>query len=172
MDVADEMADRALGDGEVHDGKHHLEWNPPSAERGQEWVGLRTSERAVHLLAGDQSVDNRSRGISMERNKREVDPSVAVARLCVAVFAISVHFAHAAWKGQRVRGSCGFAHVRKRQPCEPPPSEPLEERRERIATSADRFVFEVRQLGADADDALAAIDAAWKRADAALEGGG
>jgi DNA-binding transcriptional regulator YhcF (GntR family) len=55
---------------------------------------------------------------------------------------------------------------------EPPHSEPLEERRERIATSADRFVFEVRQLGADADGALAAIDAAWERADAALEDGG
>ncbi len=40
---------------------------------------------------------------------------------------------------------------------EPPHSEPLRQRRERIAAAAARYVFEVRQLGADADAALAAV---------------
>jgi DNA-binding transcriptional regulator YhcF (GntR family) len=40
---------------------------------------------------------------------------------------------------------------------EPPHSEPLRQRRERIATAAARYVFEVRQLGADTDAALDAV---------------
>lgn len=39
---------------------------------------------------------------------------------------------------------------------EPPHSEPLRQRRERIAAAAERFVFEVEQLGADEQ---AAVDA-------------
>ena len=46
---------------------------------------------------------------------------------------------------------------------EPPHSEPLRERRERIAAAADRFVFEVRQLGADHDGAAEALSAAFER---------
>ena len=38
---------------------------------------------------------------------------------------------------------------------------------ERIATAADRFVFEVRQLGADTDAATSAVVDALGRADAA-----
>lgn len=52
---------------------------------------------------------------------------------------------------------------------EPPRSEPLEERRERIAAAADRFAFDVSQLGADLDGALAAVRAAWQRAEANRE---
>ena len=44
---------------------------------------------------------------------------------------------------------------------EPPHSEPLRERRERIAAAANRFVFEVRQLGADLDAAQAAVTTAF-----------
>lgn len=44
---------------------------------------------------------------------------------------------------------------------EPPHSEPLRERRERIAAAAHRFVFEVRQLGADLDAAQAAVTTAF-----------
>ena len=40
---------------------------------------------------------------------------------------------------------------------EPPHSEPLRERRERITAAAERYVFEVRQLGADDDAAIAAV---------------
>ena len=49
---------------------------------------------------------------------------------------------------------------------EPPHSEPLRERRERIATAARRYVFEIRQLGADLDAAHAAIERAFDDADA------
>lgn len=48
---------------------------------------------------------------------------------------------------------------------EPPHSEPLEERQARLASAADRFVFEIRQLGVDLDGADAAMNAAWERAD-------
>lgn len=44
---------------------------------------------------------------------------------------------------------------------EPPHSEPLRERRERIAAAAARYVFEVRQLGADVEAAQAAVEAAY-----------
>lgn len=54
---------------------------------------------------------------------------------------------------------------------EPPHSEPLRERRERIATAADRFVFEVRQLGADADAATTAVAAAFARLDDSTQTG-
>jgi len=47
---------------------------------------------------------------------------------------------------------------------EPPHSEPIRERRERIAAAAERFVFEVRQLGADADAAQAAVTAVFEEA--------
>ena len=36
---------------------------------------------------------------------------------------------------------------------EPPHSEPLRQRRERLATAADRFAFEIRQLGVDREEA-------------------
>ena len=49
---------------------------------------------------------------------------------------------------------------------EPPHSEPLRDRRERIAAAAERYVFEVRQLGADGAAAAAAVVAAFGRADA------
>jgi GntR family transcriptional regulator len=48
---------------------------------------------------------------------------------------------------------------------EPPHSEPLRERRERIAAAAARFVFEVRQLGADRDIATRAVTDAFARAE-------
>jgi GntR family transcriptional regulator len=48
---------------------------------------------------------------------------------------------------------------------EPPHSEPLRERRERIASAADRFVFEIRQLGADAPAAHTALLEALDRAE-------
>lgn len=47
----------------------------------------------------------------------------------------------------------------------PPHSEPLRERRERVAKAADRFVFEVRQLGAGPDDAVEAVRLAFSRHD-------
>ena len=43
---------------------------------------------------------------------------------------------------------------------EPPHSEPLEERRERIESAARRYAFDLRQLGADREDAHSAIDRA------------
>ncbi len=46
---------------------------------------------------------------------------------------------------------------------EPPHSEPLRERRERVAALADRFVFDVRQLGLEADGIRDAIDDALRR---------
>jgi DNA-binding transcriptional regulator YhcF (GntR family) len=50
---------------------------------------------------------------------------------------------------------------------EPPHSEPLRERRERLAAAADRYVFEIRQLGVDAETAGDAVREAYGR----LEGG-
>lgn len=47
---------------------------------------------------------------------------------------------------------------------EPPHSEPLRERRERMATAADRFVFEIRQLGQDFDASIGAVHEAFERA--------
>ncbi|MEZ5243515.1 MAG: GntR family transcriptional regulator [Acidimicrobiales bacterium] len=44
---------------------------------------------------------------------------------------------------------------------EPPHSEPLQERRERIRAATHRFVFEVRQLGADLDAACDAVATVW-----------
>lgn len=44
---------------------------------------------------------------------------------------------------------------------EPPHSEVLQERRERVAAAARRYAFETRQLGADLDAALAAVTTAW-----------
>lgn len=44
---------------------------------------------------------------------------------------------------------------------EPPHSEPLRERRERVETAAHRFVFEVRQLGADLETARQAVEDAF-----------
>jgi DNA-binding transcriptional regulator YhcF (GntR family) len=44
---------------------------------------------------------------------------------------------------------------------EPPHSEPLQERRERITSAARRFAFEVRQLGADLDAAREAVTNVW-----------
>ncbi len=46
---------------------------------------------------------------------------------------------------------------------EPPHSEPLQERRKRVATAADRFVFELAVLGVGLDDALEAVRAATER---------
>jgi len=43
---------------------------------------------------------------------------------------------------------------------EPPHSEPGEERRERLQQSAQRFAFEVRQLGINSDQAMAAFEEA------------
>jgi DNA-binding transcriptional regulator YhcF (GntR family) len=45
---------------------------------------------------------------------------------------------------------------------EPPHSEPLRQRRDRIAAAAARYVFEVRQLGADPDAAVAAVEHAFE----------
>ena len=53
---------------------------------------------------------------------------------------------------------------------EPPHSEPLQERRKRVATAADRFVFELAVLGVGLDDALDAVRAAAARHDAETEG--
>lgn len=47
---------------------------------------------------------------------------------------------------------------------EPPHSEPLRERRERVASTADGFVFALRQLGLDPDDMRTALDDAITRA--------
>jgi len=44
---------------------------------------------------------------------------------------------------------------------EPPHSEPLRERRERLAAAARRYVFEATQLGADADATVAAVRRAY-----------
>lgn len=49
---------------------------------------------------------------------------------------------------------------------EPPHSEPLQERRERVAAAADRFIFELRMLGVGLDEALEAAKAANDRHDA------
>ena len=46
---------------------------------------------------------------------------------------------------------------------EPPGSEPLRERRERVATIADRFVFDLHQLGVDTDAMTSAITDAIAR---------
>tara|TARA_B100000953_G_scaffold273432_1_gene245500 strand:- start:78 stop:536 length:459 start_codon:yes stop_codon:yes gene_type:complete len=43
---------------------------------------------------------------------------------------------------------------------EPPHSEPLRQRRERLAGAADRFAFELRQLGVDADESHRLLDEA------------
>jgi DNA-binding transcriptional regulator YhcF (GntR family) len=48
---------------------------------------------------------------------------------------------------------------------EPPHSEPLRERRERIANAASRFVFESRQLGQDLDAAQDAVAAAFEQSE-------
>lgn len=48
---------------------------------------------------------------------------------------------------------------------DPPRSEPLEERRRRLRTLADRFAFEARQLGVRRVDALAAVEAALDEAE-------
>lgn len=53
---------------------------------------------------------------------------------------------------------------------EPPHSEPLQERRKRVATAADRFIFELAVLGVGLDDALDAVRAAAARHDAETEG--
>jgi len=53
---------------------------------------------------------------------------------------------------------------------EPPHSEPLQERRERVAAAADRFIFELRLLGVGLDEALAATTAADRRHDAKTHG--
>jgi DNA-binding transcriptional regulator YhcF (GntR family) len=45
---------------------------------------------------------------------------------------------------------------------EPPHSEPLRERRERITAAAHRFAFDVRQLGADLETAQAAVAQAYE----------
>jgi DNA-binding transcriptional regulator YhcF (GntR family) len=47
---------------------------------------------------------------------------------------------------------------------EPPQSEPLRERRERVAALADRFVFDLDQLGLEADAIHTALTAALDRA--------
>ena len=46
---------------------------------------------------------------------------------------------------------------------EPPHSEVVRERRERADAAADRFAFELQQLGIDADGGVAAIEAAFIR---------
>jgi DNA-binding transcriptional regulator YhcF (GntR family) len=46
---------------------------------------------------------------------------------------------------------------------EPPHSEPLRQRRERLATAADRFAFEIRQLGVDREAARQLLDEALTR---------
>lgn len=46
---------------------------------------------------------------------------------------------------------------------EPPHSEPLQQRRERLAAAADRFAFEVRQIGIDRDSSHQALDEALTR---------
>lgn len=44
---------------------------------------------------------------------------------------------------------------------EPPHSEPLRERRERVARAADRFVFEAHQLGAGLEEVIEAVQVAF-----------
>jgi len=46
---------------------------------------------------------------------------------------------------------------------EPPHSEPIRQRRERLARAADRFAFELRQLGVDGDEAHSLLDEALAR---------
>ena len=46
---------------------------------------------------------------------------------------------------------------------EPPHSEPLRQRRERLAGAANRFAFELRQLGVDADESHRLLDEALTR---------
>ena len=46
---------------------------------------------------------------------------------------------------------------------EPPHSEPLRQRRERLAAAADRFAFELRQLGVDTDESHRLLDEALTR---------
>ncbi|HAZ36070.1 MAG TPA: GntR family transcriptional regulator [Acidimicrobiaceae bacterium] len=46
---------------------------------------------------------------------------------------------------------------------EPPHSEPLRQRRERLAAAADRFAFELRQLGVGADESHRLLDEALTR---------
>ena len=48
---------------------------------------------------------------------------------------------------------------------EPPHSEPLRERRERLHAAAERYVFDVRQLGIAADDIVEAVVAALAAAE-------
>jgi DNA-binding transcriptional regulator YhcF (GntR family) len=49
---------------------------------------------------------------------------------------------------------------------EPPHSEPLRQRRERLAAAADRFAFELGQLGVDADESHRLLDEALTRTSA------
>lgn len=46
---------------------------------------------------------------------------------------------------------------------EPPHSEPMRQRRERLAGAADRFAFELRQLGVAGDEARSLLDEALAR---------
>ncbi len=46
---------------------------------------------------------------------------------------------------------------------EPPHSEPLQQRRERLASAANRFAFELRQLGVDPETAHQFLDEALDR---------
>ena len=46
---------------------------------------------------------------------------------------------------------------------EPPHSEPLRQRRERLAGAADRFAFELRQLGVTGAEAHSLLDEALAR---------
>ncbi len=46
---------------------------------------------------------------------------------------------------------------------EPPHSEPLSQRRERLAGTADQFAFDLRQLGVNADEAHQLLDQAFAR---------
>ena len=53
---------------------------------------------------------------------------------------------------------------------EPPHSEPLRQRRERLATAADRFAFDIRQLGVDREAARQLLDEALTRSAEAERG--
>ena len=53
---------------------------------------------------------------------------------------------------------------------EPPHSEPLRQRRERLSGAADRFAFELRQLGVDSDESHRLLDEALTRTAAAETG--
>lgn len=46
---------------------------------------------------------------------------------------------------------------------EPPHSEPMRQRRERLVGAADRFAFELRQLGVDRDEAHSLLEEALAR---------